>query len=312
MERIRVVDSHTGGEPTRVILEGQLSLAGATMAERRDYFRNHYDRYRTGVLCEPRGSDVLVGAVLTDPVETGSDVGVIFFNNVGYLGMCGHGTIGVVETLRFLDRVDVGRIKLDTPVGCVTAELHPSGEVSIQNVPSYLLAQDVPVEVPGVGRVEGDIAYGGNWFYIIHEPEYEISLARASELTTLTLRIMDALEAAGITGAEGAKIDHIELSGKPTLEAADSKNFVMCPGGAYDRSPCGTGTSAKLACLATRGLLSENQSYLQESVTGSVFRGSVIRAGSSWIPTITGRAHITASSELTFDPVDPIRWGLVP
>ncbi|AIE84207.1 proline racemase family protein [Fimbriimonas ginsengisoli] len=308
--RIAVIDSHTGGEPTRVVLEGGIPLAGETMGDRRDDFARRFDHLRAGIVNEPRGNDVLVGAILTKPVNEGSTVGVVFFNNVGYLGMCGHGTIGVVETLRLQQRVQPGEVKIDTPVGTVSAELLENGEVSIRNVVSYRHLAGVRIDVPGLGSVVGDVGYGGNWFYIVHEPHFEIELDRSAELTDICWRIRRALEREGITGADGAEIDHIELFGEPTGANSDSRNFVLCPGGAYDRSPCGTGTSAKLACLYSAGKLKEGEWYSQESVTGSVFRGKVEAVEGGVIPTVVGRAFITAQTDLYFDNQDPLRWGM--
>lgn len=308
--RIRVVDSHTGGEPTRTVVGGFPALSGETMSKRLQCFREEFDPLRSGLVCEPRGSEVLVGALLTEPVEAGSIAGVVFFNTLGYLGMCGHGSIGVVETLRHMGRLSPGDVRLDTPVGTIGATLHEDGRVSISNVKSYRHRADVSVEVPGLGKVRGDVAYGGNWFFIVKEPHFEISMARVRELTALTLAIRDTLDREGITGEGGAWIDHVEVFGEPSAPGAQSRNFVMCPGGAYDRSPCGTGTSAKLACLAADGLLAPGEPYEQESTTGSVFVGSYQPAAGGIVPTITGRAFVTGESELIFSDDDPLRWGI--
>lgn len=306
---IRVVDSHTEGEPTRVVVEGWRQPAGATMAERRDALAAHADHLRSAVVCEPRGHDAMVGALLTPPVTPDAAAGVIFFNNVGYLGMCGHGTIGVVRTLEHLGRISTGRVSLDTPVGPVSAVLEGDGAVTIRNVPSYCHAIDVAVDVPGIGKVVGDVAYGGNWFFITHLDAVPVTLRRADELTRLTRAIMDALQAQGITGAGGAAIDHVELSAPPGRPDADSRNFVLCPGGAYDRSPCGTGTSARMAALHARGTLAVGAKWRQESITGSLFTGWLEQQDGKLIPCIRGTAHITGESMLFFDPADPFRAG---
>ena len=311
---LRVVDSHTEGEPTRVVIEGWPEPRGATMAERRDDLRARFDHLRSAVVCEPRGHDALVGALLTPPVTAGSAAGVVFFNNVGYLGMCGHGLIGVVRTLDHLGRLESGNVRLDTPVGPVSAELSPDGSVTIRNVPARCHALDVTVDVPGIGDVTGDVAWGGNWFFISeleHGPMHDVplDLAHQFELTRLTRAILAALRDRRITGEADAEIDHVELSGAPARSDADSRNFVLCPGGAYDRSPCGTGTSARMAVLHERGRLLLRQPWRQESITGSLFTGWLDRQDGELVPHIQGRAWITGESVLRFDPDDPFRGG---
>ncbi len=306
---IQVVDSHTEGEPTRVVVDGWRQPAGSTMAARRDDLAAHADHLRSAVVCEPRGHDAMVGALLTPPVSKGSAAGVIFFNNVGYLGMCGHGTIGVVRTLEHLGRITAGLVHLDTPVGSVAAELGTDGAVTIRNVPSYCHARDVAVEVPGLGRVIGDVAYGGNWFFMTHWDRSPLALAEVDELTRVTRGIMAALRAQGVTGQAGAEIDHVELSAAPMRSDADARNFVLCPGGAYDRSPCGTGTSAVMAARHARGALALGAQWRQESITGSLFTGWLEEQGGQLIPHVRGTAFITGESTLRFDPTDPFRAG---
>lgn len=308
--RVRVVDSHTGGEPTRVVIEGGPALRGVTMAERRADFASRHDAFRSAVVNEPRGSDVLVGALLTAPERKDSDAGVVFFNNVGMLGMCGHGTIGVVETLRHLGRTREGAVRLDTPVGLVVATLRPDGAVAFENVPSYRTLKDVGVLLDDGEHVVGDVAYGGNWFFLASAGTRPIDLDHAASLTEFAARIRRALERDEITGEQGAEIDHVELYTESPTPGVDSRNFVLCPGMAYDRSPCGTGTSAKVACLASDGKLAEDEVWRQESITGSVFEARVRRLGSAWMPTIAGRAWVTAEAELVLDPDDPFCWGL--
>jgi 4-hydroxyproline epimerase len=273
------------------------------MAVRRESMRRDADHLRRAVICEPRGHDALVGAMVTPPTEPNSIAGVIFFNNVGYLGMCGHGTIGVVRTLEYLGRLSAGTVKLDTPVGTVAAELDADGTVTIRNVAARCHACDVAVDVPGLGRIVGDIAYGGNWFFITHLADQPLAMARQVELSRLTIAIMDALRDQGITGANGAEIDHVELS------APDGRNFVMCPGGAYDRSPCGTGTSAKLATLHARGLLAPGQVFEPESITGGRFTSWLEQRDGELIPFIRGHAFVTGETTLRFDAADPFRAG---
>ncbi len=307
-ERIRAIDSHTGGEPTRVIIDGFPDLGGGSMAERLEVFRRDHDHLRTAVVCEPRGHDAIVGALLCEPVDASSAAGVIYFNNVGYLGMCGHGTIGLVKTLEYMGRISAGTHTIETPVGKVDAELNADGSVTITNVPSYRHAKDVTVDVPAYGLVTGDIAYGGNWFFLIGEHSLNIELANREALTDFTVAVRNALIANKITGKDGAEIDHVELF-SPTPNA-DSRNFVLCPGLEYDRSPCGTGTSAKLACLVADGKLKEGETWRQESLIGSWFEGKVRIDGGQIIPIIRGTAHVTAEIEMIFDDDDPYRFGI--
>jgi 4-hydroxyproline epimerase len=309
-ERVRVIDSHTGGEPTRVVASGGPALGVGPLAERLERFRSQHDSFRSAVVNEPRGSDVMVGALLCDPVNRTCAAGVIFFNNVGYLGMCGHGTIGLVATLAYLGRIRPGEHRIETPVGTVGAVLHESGAVTVNNVASYRTATNVGIDVPGFGKVEGDVAWGGNWFYLVHDHRLELTLNNIEALTTFTWAIRQALRANGICGDGGQEIDHIELFGPPRTAGADSRNFVLCPGKAYDRSPCGTGTSAKLACLYADGKIREGQIWRQESVIGSVFEGTVkIRNGKVY-PSIKGSAFVNAEAELLLDPRDPLYMGI--
>jgi 4-hydroxyproline epimerase len=306
---VHVVDSHTGGEPTRVVVAGAPDLGRDSMAERLEVFRRDHDRFRSAVVNEPRGSDAVVGALLCQPVNPACAAGVIFFNNVGYLGMCGHGAIGLVATLAYLKRAVPGAIRIETPVGEVGAELHQSGHVTIANVASYRLAHDVQVHVDGFGVITGDVAWGGNWFFLVQHSPIALELKNLEALTDFTWRIRQALTRAGITGAGGQQIDHVELFGPPAGEA-DSRNFVLCPGKAYDRSPCGTGTSAKLACLHADGKLAEGAVWRQESIVGSIFEGRVSVRNGQVFPTIRGRAFVNAEARLVLDDLDPFCWGI--
>jgi 4-hydroxyproline epimerase len=308
--RVRVIDSHTGGEPTRLVVSGGPDLGTGPLSQRLELFRSQHDCFRSAVVNEPRGSDVIVGALLCEPVDPACAAGVIFFNNVGYLGMCGHGTIGLVATLAHLKRIEPGEHRIETPVGAVGAILHDSGEVTVNNVASYRAAADVEVDVHTYGKVRGDIAWGGNWFYLVRDQHLELTLNNVEALTAFSWAIRQALRANGITGAGGEEIDHIELFGPPQTAEADSRNFVLCPGKAYDRSPCGTGTSAKLACLYADGKIREGQTWRQESLIGSVFEGTVkIRDGQIY-PSIKGSAFVTAEAELLVDPRDPLCMGI--
>ena len=308
--KIRVIDSHTGGEPTRLIVSGGPDLGNGPLPARLERFRDEYDGFRSAVVNEPRGSDVMVGAVLCDPVDPSCAAGVIFFNNVGYLGMCGHGTIGLIATLSYMGRIAPGQHRVETPVGTVGAMLHESGEVTVNNVPSYRSAAKVAVNVPGFGEVRGDVAWGGNWFFLMEDSGQEIALTNVESLTAFTWAVRQALTANRITGANGQEIDHVELFGRSQAAGVDSKNFVLCPGKAYDRSPCGTGTSAKLACLYADGKLREGQVWRQESIVGSVFEGTVAIDGGAIVPSITGSAYVTAEATLLLDDRDPFCWGI--
>jgi 4-hydroxyproline epimerase len=310
VRKIRVIDSHTGGEPTRLVISGGPDLGSGPLSARLGRFRAQHDDFRSAVVNEPRGSDVMVGALLCEPVDPACAAGVIFFNNVGYLGMCGHGTIGLVATLSYLDRIKPGEHRIETPVGTVSAILHDGGEVTVNNVPSYRSAAKVAVDVPGFGPVCGDVAWGGNWFFLAEAQGHELALNHVEPLTNFTWAIRQALRTQRITGANGEEIDHIELFGPAQNPGVNSRNFVLCPGKAYDRSPCGTGTSAKLACLYADGKLLEGQVWKQESIVGSVFEGSIKVRDGQVHPSIKGAAFVNADANLVLDPRDPFCMGI--
>jgi len=313
MERIQIVDSHTGGEPTRLVLAGFPALGAPDMAGRLVELRDHHDRYRVACVGEPRSADIVVGALLTPPVSEGSVTGVIFFNNVGYLGMCGHGAIGVVTTLAWQGHIGPGTHRLDTPVGTVACELHTDGSVTVANVASYRARKDVAVEVPGYGPIVGDVSWGGNWFFLVKGYAGQIGHQQIGALTVFTAAVRTALEKAGVRGDDGAVVDHIEVFTVSPAQGCDSRSFVLCPGLAYDRSPCGTGTSAKLACLAADGELAPGKVWRQESVIGSVFEARYRwqpDSSTHILPTITGRAHICGEGRLILDTTDPFCWGI--
>ncbi|WP_438482644.1 proline racemase family protein [Oleiharenicola lentus] len=304
-QRISVIDSHTGGEPTRLVIAGGPDLGSGPLSERAQRFREHHDNFRSAVVGEPRASDVFVGALLCEPHDATCQFGVIFFNNVSTLGMCGHGTIGLIVSLGHLGRVSPGIVRIDTPVGPVSAELHADGSVSVENVASFRQAPGVSVDVPGIGHVRGDVAWGGNWFFLIEEHGQALELANVEALTDYSWRVRQAVNAHGLP-----EVDHVELFAPSPTAGLDSRNFVLCPGKAYDRSPCGTGTSAKLACLAADGKLREGDVWRQESIVGSVFAARYRRAGEAIIPTITGTAHIMAEATLILEPNDLFVWGI--
>ena len=308
MFAIRVIDSHTGGEPTRLVLDGGPELGVGPLSDRLQRFRESFDAYRSAIVNEPRGSEPLVGALLLKPHLADCDFGVIFFNNVGYLGMCGHGTMGLIASLVHANELAAGAVRIDTPVGAVECELQEDGRISVANVVSFRAARRITVNVPGIGPVIGDVAWGGNWFLLISEHEQIIDLKHIDALTDFTWRVRTAINGQGYP-----LVDHVELFSSSVRPGTDSRNFVLCPGKAYDRSPCGTGTSAKLACLAADGKLAEGEMWVQESVIGSTFTGRYRwrdRAKGEIVPTITGTAHVTGDAVLRLDPADPFCWGI--
>ncbi|EJE48756.1 proline racemase [Acidovorax sp. CF316] len=310
MQRIQILDSHTGGEPTRLVVGGFPDLGTGSMAERRALLASQHDAWRAATVLEPRGNDVIVGALLCTPQDPANAAGVVFFNNTGYLGMCGHGTIGLVASLAYLGRIQPGEHGIETPVGTVMTTLHEDGSVSVRNVPAYRLHQGLSLTVPGIGSVTGDVAWGGNWFFLMSEHGQHVASDNLQALTNYTCAIQLALKDQGIRGDNGGEIDHIELFADDEL--ADSRNFVLCPGGAYDRSPCGTGTSAKLACLAADGKLQPGQVWRQASIIGSSFEARYepdAQAGRI-IPTLRGTAHMSAEATLLIARDDPFAWGI--
>ena len=310
LRRIKVIDSHTGGEPTRVVIDGGPDLGNEPLINRVERFRNYHDDFRSAIVSEPRAFEGVVAALLCTPVDESCVTGVIFFNSVSYLGMCGHGTIGVVTTLAYLNRIGPGTHRLETPVGVVVAQLDENGEVEVTNVPSYRLAANVTVDVPGFGPVTGDVAWGGNWFFLVNDHRQDLAIENLDTLIDFTSRVRESLARAGIKGNDGHEVDHIELFGPSRLAGVNSKNFVLCPGNTYDRSPCGTGTSAKLACLVADGKLKKGKVWRQESIIGSVFEGRASVIDNVVHPRIKGAAFITAESDLIFDERDPFSMGI--
>ena len=306
--QIKIIDSHTGGEPTRIVVSGGPDLGRGPLDARREKFRREFDTFRSAIVNEPRGSDVMVGGLLVEPEDKSCVAGVIFFNNVGYLGMCGHGTIGLVVTLAHMGKINSGEHRIETPVGVVTATLHPNGDVSVANVPSWRAQKAVAVDVPGFGKIAGDVAWSGNWFFLVEKHGQDLALTNVDQLTDLSWRIRQAVNAQGFP-----EVDHVELFGPPAAPGANSRSFVQCPGKAYDRSPCGTGTSAKLACLAADGKLAEGATWIQESIIGSTFSGKfrwLDRATGKVEPVITGTAFVNAEAILLLNDQDPFCWGI--
>lgn len=309
MQRIHVIDSHTGGEPTRLVIDGFPDLGTGTMAERRALLAERHDAWRAATVLEPRGSDVVVGALLCAPQDPANAAGVIFFNNSGYLGMCGHGTIGLIASLAYLGRITPGEHRIETPVGTVTTTLHTDGSVSVRNVPAYRLHHQLAVDVHGYGRVVGDVAWGGNWFFLISDHGQRVASDNLEALMAYSCAVQQALKDQGIRGDNGGEIDHIELFADD--DQADSRNYVLCPGKAYDRSPCGTGTSAKVACLAADGKLAPGALWRQASIIGSQFEASyTLQDDGKVIPTLRGRAHMSADATLLIEDKDPFGWGI--
>jgi len=308
MRRVSIVDSHTGGEPTRLVIGGAPDLGRGSAAEKLEVLRREHDHFRSAMVNEPRGSEVLVGALLVEPADDSCTAGVIFFNNVGYLGMCGHGTIGLAASLAHLGKIRPGTHRFETPVGIVSATLNQDGTVSVANVPSWRAKKKVAIKVPGIGAVTGDVAWGGNWFFLAENHGRELSLEKVEDLTAFCWQVRQAVNAQGFP-----EVDHVELLGRTTTAGANARNFVQCPGKAYDRSPCGTGTSAKLACLAADGKLGEGEAWVQESIIGSTFTGRYTwldKSNGKVAPVITGTAFVNAEATLLLDERDPFCWGI--
>jgi len=309
IHRISIIDSHTGGEPTRVVVGGGPDLGYGSVADKLRVFREQHDRYRRAIVNEPRGSDVIVGAMLVEPADASCVTGVIYFDNVQFIGMCGHGTIGLVKTLEHMGRITAGEHKIETPVGVVGVVLHEDGRVSVKNIPAFRKAKGVTIDLPDGDRVTGDIAWGGNWFFLTEDHDLVLEPANVDELTDFTWRIRQMVNAQGFP-----EVDHIVLLGPPQSSGADARDFVLCPGKAYDRSPCGTGTSARLACLAADGRLGEGKAWVVESIVGSRFSGSFVwenKEEGRVLPTITGSAFVTGEGALLLNEGDPFCWGIV-
>jgi 4-hydroxyproline epimerase len=308
---MKIVDSHTEGEPTRTIFDAGLDLGSGSLAEKAEVFEKNYRDFCGSVLKEPRGNDAYVGALVVDSEESDCAAGVIFFNTVQNLGMCGHGTIGLSATMAHMGLIKPGHHKFETPVGKVAINLKTPNRVSVTNIESYRLLKNVLIEIPSYGPLTGDVAWGGNWFFLVKESPIDIKLENLRELTDLSLQIRKALEIKGITGTQGAWIDHIELYGASESTEANSRSFVLVPSGSYDRSPCGTGCSAKMACLAADGAWPAGKIWIQESVIGSTY-ALVYEQGQNGrvIVTIEGTAFVTAQVTLIFESQDPFRLGI--
>ena len=300
-----VIDSHTGGEPTRVILDGGPDLGSGPLAERAEKLATEHKAFYQSVVLEPRGQVAMVCALLVEPVDPDCVTGVIYFDAEAVLGMCGHGTIGLAVTLMHMGKIGVGTHKIETPAGVVTVDVKDANTVTVTNIESRRVESGVSVEIDGLGTVTGDIAYGGNWFYIVDASPVPVTPAHIPELTQAAIQVREALN------AKEERIDHVIFYGPALSENGHTRNFVLCPDDAYDRSPCGTGSSARLACLAAKGRLHEGDELLQASIIGSTYRLSYPEGPNGGvIPSITGQAWVMAESKLIFAATDPFRDGI--
>jgi 4-hydroxyproline epimerase len=309
---MHVIDSHTGGEPTRVILDGGPDLGSGPLAERAARLASEYREFYRSVILEPRGQVAMVCALLVPPVDPSCVTGVIYFDAEAVLGMCGHGTIGLAATLFYMGRIGTGQHRIETPVGVVTVEVHDANTVTVTNIESRRTHQGVSVEIEGIGTVTGDIAYGGNCFFLVDPSPIPVTSSNIRQLTDVTVAVREALIAKGLGCQPGMPVDHVIFYGPAETSDGQSRNFVLCPDDAYDRSPCGTGCSARLACLAADGKLAEGEEIVQESIIGSTYRLSYRKGPTGGvIPSITGKAYVMAESKLIFLPQDPFREGIV-
>lgn len=332
--RIQAIDSHTEGEPTRVVTRGLPAVPGDTMLARREWLRENLDDLRTALIHEPRGHEALVMAYLLPPATAGATVGVVFSNSLGYLNMCGHGAIGVATVLVWMGQVaiqePVTRVVLDTPPGAVSLDVHVQDgrpkAATLENVPSFLLHRDLQVDVPGHGRHLVDIAYGGNWFAQLRAGDLPpVAPRNLGKLMRFTAALRTQLENMGVRGFDPQTgieqpIDHVEVfehrdATDPEPNTLYTRTMTLCPGWAFDRSPCGTGTSAKLAALHARGELDLNGVLDNQSILGTRFEGRILRETRvgerpAIVPSIRGSAWVTGEMEFILDPEDPWAHGL--
>lgn len=309
---MHVIDSHTEGEPTRVILDGGPDLGKGSLAKRAKQLATHYTDFCRSVVSEPYGQEAMVGALLVEPVDPECVTGVIYFDAFSVIGMCGHGTIGLAATLAHMGKIGSGKHKIETAVGVVEVKLSDANTVSVTNVESYRTLKDVIVEVEGLGTVKGDVAWGGNWFFLVNESPVPVVPSNIRPLTDAAISIRETIKKSLIlTGENNCVIDHVILYGPALTARGHSRNFVLCPDNSFDRSPCGTGCSARLACLASDGLLAPGDEIIQESTIGSSYRLSYQPAQNSRvIPTITGCAFVTKEANLIFNSQDPFKTGI--
>ncbi len=308
---MHVIDSHTGGEPTRVILNGGPDLGSGSLAERATRLSDENMRFCHSVLAEPRGQPAMVAALLTEPTDPSCVAGAIYFDRNAVLGMCGHGTIGLAVTLFHLGKIGIGEHRIETPAGVIGIDLVDPNTVTVRNVESRRVAKSVEVSVEGLGKVYGDVAYGGNWFFIVEPSPIDVDAVNVPALTKAAITVREAANSIGVGGVDAEPIDHVIFQSPHHDPNVHGRNFVLCPDNAYDRSPCGTGCSAILACLAADGRLSFGQEIIQQSIIGSSYRLSY-EAGSKngVLPSITGSAYVIAESKIVFDEKDPFRHGI--
>jgi len=330
MNSFKTIDTHTMGEPTRIITEGLPFIPGNNMMDKKNYLVEHFDYIRTMTMHEPRGHGDMFGAILMEPTKKEADIGVIFMDSGGYLNMCGHGSIGVSTIL-----VDEGYVKveepitnitLDTPAGLVRAKVEVENKkakgVSIENVPAFLYKENIKIEISELGQVPVDISFGGSFFALVDSKylNLKISLENIDEIIKLALiireKINNKVKVIHPNIPDINKVDLVEIYGKPTNSIADLKNVVIFGAGQFDRSPCGTGTSAKLAYLHGKNKLKKNEYFVHESITGTMFKGRIleeVKIGkyNGIIPEIKGRAFIIGYSHLIAQEEDPFKHGLI-
>jgi 4-hydroxyproline epimerase len=321
------IDGHTCGNPVRVVAGGGPALQGSTMLERRAHFLAEFDWIRTGLMFEPRGHDIMSGSILYPPTREDCDVAILFIETSGCLPMCGHGTIGTVSTMiehGLVTPKTPGTLRLDTPAGLVIANYRQEGayveEVRLTNVPAYLHAEGLTAEVPGLGEVVVDVAYGGN-FYAIVDPQAAIAdmaEVSAGDLLRYSPVLRRALnEKYEFRHPEKPEINglsHILWTGKPTRDGATARNAVFYGDKAIDRSPCGTGTSARMAQWAAQGRLKTGDEFVHESIIGSLFKGRVeaattVGSKQAIVPSIAGWARVTGLNTIFINDRDPFAHG---
>jgi 4-hydroxyproline epimerase len=323
------IDAHTCGNPVRVVSGGGPQLQGASMSERRQHFLKEFDWIRTGLMFEPRGHDMMSGSILYTPTREDCDVGILFIETSGCLPMCGHGTIGTVTVAienGLVKPKTPGTLRLETPAGLVIAEYNQVGEyvesVRLTNVPAFLHSEDLAIDCPDLGPIKVDVAYGGN-FYAIVEPQENYrdmadftagDLVRMSPILRKRMNEKYTFQHPDNPTIKG--LSHILWTGKPKHPEADARNAVFYGDKAIDRSPCGTGTSARMAQLAGKGKLKVGDSFVHESIIGSLFKGKVVKEAkvgnhAAIIPSIEGWARVTGYNTIFIDDRDPYKHGFV-